>query len=193
MVPAAVAANAPGERIAAALPPNGARIRVYILDGFDPLGLANTGQLAEQLQQAGFYHVTVGGWYSGGTFEREIRELHSSDPGVRFGVIGFSAGSYAVRALANRLVESGIPVSVVGYIGGDYLADTPETRVPGVGHVVNVTGDGYLLTGRNLFFNGIDVSGATNVRLAGTWHSWLPAHPDTLAALTAALAADDGD
>jgi hypothetical protein len=191
MVPAAVAANSPAKPTA--LPSTGARVRVYILDGFDPLGVANTGRLAERLQAAGFYHVTIGGWYSGASFEREIREIHTSDSGVRFAVIGFSAGTYAARALATRLVTFGVPVSVVGYIGGDYLTDSPETRVPGAGHVVNVTGDGYLLTGRNLFFNGTDVSGATNVRLPGTWHSWLPNHPDTVGALTAALATDDGN
>ena len=35
-----------------------------------------------------------------------------------------------------------------------------------VGRVVNVTGNGYLLTGRNLFWNGTELTGAANGRLA---------------------------
>jgi hypothetical protein len=49
--------------------------------------------------------------------------------------------------------------------------------------VVNVRGDGFLLTGRNLFFNGTDLTGATNVSLRGTRHFGLPGHPDTFTAL----------
>ena len=104
-------------------------------------------------------------------------------------MIGYSAGSYKARALANRLVQSGVPVGVVGYIGGDYLRDTAETRVPGAGLVVNITGDGFLLTGRNLMFNGTAVSGAWNVPLTGTAHYDLPVHPRTFATLYSALVA----
>ena len=129
---------------------------VYILDGVNPLGLAGVKRLADRLQRAGFVRTRAGGWYSGDGFEREIRATHAADPSARFAVIGYSAGSYTARALANRLVQSGVPVAVIGYIGGDYLRDTSETRVPGAGRVVNITGDGYLLTGRNLMFNGTE-------------------------------------
>jgi hypothetical protein len=174
------------------LPPTATRLHIYILDGVNPLGLAGVGQLADRLRRVGFQHVRVGGWYNGGPFEREILAAHAADPEARFAVVGYSAGTYAARALANRLVRAGVPVSVVAYVGGDYLTDTLSTRVPGAGRVVNVTGDGYLLSGRNLLFNGTDVSGAANVRLAGTWHYGLPTHPTTFAALYTALAADIG-
>lgn len=94
---------------------------------------------------------------------------------------------------ANRLIRDGVPVAVVGYVGGDYLSDSPATRVAGAGRVVNVTGDGHLLTGRNLFFNGTDISGARNLRLAGTDHFSLLRHPDTVAALEAELHAAAGE
>jgi hypothetical protein len=172
--------------------PAGGDIRIYILDGVNPLGLAGIDRLADQLRGAGFRHTRVGGWYSAAAFEREIRATHAGDPSARFAVIGYSAGSYPARTLANRLVRGGVPVAVLGYVGGDYLRDTPETRVPGVGRVVNVTGNGYLLTGRNLMFNGTDVSGATNVRLAGTNHYSLPTNPRTFQTLYEALSAADG-
>jgi len=170
-------------------PPLAERTYVYILDGVNPLRLAGVQQLADRLQRAGFLHTRAGGWYSGDVFEREIRATHAADLSARFAVIGYSAGSYKARALANRLVQSGVPVAVVGYIGGDYLRDTSATRVPGAGLVVNLTGDGFLLTGRNLMFHGTAVSGAWNVPLGGTSHYDLPAHPRTFATLYSALAA----
>ena len=123
-------------------------------------------------------------------WEATARKVGNVHPSARFAVVGFSAGTYTARSLANRLVRTGVPVAVVGYIGGDYLTDSPDNRVPGAGRVVNVTGSGYLLTGRNLLFNGTELSGATNVRLSGTWHYGLPTHPATFAALYAALTAD---
>jgi hypothetical protein len=165
---------------------------VYLLDGADPLGLAGVERLAERFRRAGMPYVRLGWWYDAAAFEREIRATHAADPTARFAVIGFSAGAYAGRAMAGRLIRSGVPVAVVGYVGGDYLQDTPETRMAGAGRVVNVTGDGYLLTGRNLLFNGTQVTGAVNLRLAGTAHYGLPTHPATFAVLYAAVAAEDG-
>jgi hypothetical protein len=170
-------------------PPVAARTCVYIFDGVNPLGLAGVQQLAERLRRAGFVHTRAGGWYSVDGFEREIRSTHAADPSARFALIGYSAGSYKARTLANRLLQSGVPVAMVGYIGGDYLRDTSETRVPGAGLVVNVTGNGYLLTGRNLLFTGTEVSGAWNVLLTGTAHYDLPTHPRTFAVIHAALTA----
>jgi hypothetical protein len=183
---APVAADSPPE---AAPAPNASDLRVYVLDGFNPLGMARTGRLADHLRRAGFRNTRVGGWYSGAAFEREIRATHMADPTARFAVIGYSAGAYPARSLATRLVAEGVPVAVLGYIGGDYLQNTSENRVPGVGRVVNVTGDGYLLTGRNLMYNGTDLTGATNVRLSGTSHYGLPTHPSTFTALYSALSA----
>jgi hypothetical protein len=174
---------------AAWLPPSATYLRIYILDGLDPVGLAGVESLAERLRRAGFPRVEVDGWYSWWFVEREIRSTHAADPNARFAVIGYSTGSYAARMMVNRLTRAGIPVSVLGYVGGDFLSDSPRTRMPGVGQVVNVTGDGFLLTGRNLFYNGTDLTGARNVRLNGTWHYELPTHPTTFDTLFAALAA----
>jgi hypothetical protein len=93
---------------------------------------------------------------------------------------------YRARAIANRLTRDGIPVAMVGYIGGDYLRNTPS-NMPGGTRVVNVTGDGYLLTGRNLFFNGTELSGADNVRMPGVRHFSLPKQEQTLSALVSGI------
>lgn len=183
--PAAATAWVPPDHIA--------RTKVYILDGLNPLEIAGTAQLADRLRRAGFPYTKAGGWFMGWWYEREIRAAYAADPTARFAVVGYSAGSYVARGMANRLLRDGIPVAVVGYIGGDYLTDAPETRAPGAGRVVNVRGDGYLLTGKNLFFNGADLTGARNIRLAGVAHYGLPTHPTTFAVLYSALAAEDGE
>jgi hypothetical protein len=170
----------------AADPPAGPT-RVYILNGFDPLRAGGVGRLADRLRGSGYPDTRVGGWYRARAFEREIRAAHAADPTARFAIIGYSAGAYPTRAMANRLVRDGVPVAVVGYVGGDYLRNDARSRVPGAGRVVNVTGDGYLLTGRNLLFNGTDLPGAQNLRLSGTSHFGLPTHPDTFDTLYAAL------
>jgi hypothetical protein len=161
--------------------------RVYLVNGADPFGWAGMGKLAERIRLSGYPRTRYGEVYDIYAFEREVREVHRQDPAARFVLIGFSAGTLAVRMSANRLVRAGIPVAMVGYLGGDYLGDTPYTRPAGVGRVVNVTGNGFLLTGRNLFWNGTALAGATNVRLAAD-HFGLPTHAETLGLLLTGLA-----
>jgi hypothetical protein len=173
--------------VQAPTPSDGSRTRVYIFDGLNPLGLARVNRLADRVRESGLPQTQVVRWNSAWKVEQEIRASYASDPDIQVALVGYSAGTYAARRLANRLLSSGVPVAVVGYVGGDYLSDTPSTRVSGAGRVVNVTGDGYLLTGRNLFFNGTQVSGAVNVRLGGTRHYGLPTHPTTVATLLDAL------
>jgi hypothetical protein len=168
-------------------------LRVYVIDGFDPAGLAGLRRLAARLRADGFPDTRYAGWLRAGQVEREVRAAHAADPSARFALVGYSAGAFAARNVANRLVRDGVPVAVVGYVGGDYLSDSAATRAAGVGRVVNVTGNGHPLTGRNLFFNGTDISGARNLRLAGAGHFALPTHPDTVAALEAELAAAAGE
>ena len=63
-------------------------------------------------------------------------------------------GTYQVRRIAERLGRDGIPVAVVGYVGGDFLSGSSAAWPTNVGRVVNITGNGYLLTGRNLIADG---------------------------------------
>lgn len=156
---------------------------VFVADGLDPLELAGTRGLAARIREAGFPHTRYGAWYEVDQFEREIRAIAATDPDARFALIGYSMGTYKVRKAANRLAQDGVPVAVLGYIGGDFLDDGAYTRPPGVGRVVNVTGEGFLLTGGSLVANGTTICGATNLHLAGTKHFHLPGHPDTASVL----------
>ena len=168
-------ANAP-ELVAA---PN---TRVYVINGLDPFGWGGLSQMADRIRDSGYPDTRFGAWYQVLKFDREIRAMHRQDPGAQVVLIGYSLGVYRAKALAGRLTRDGIPVAMVGYIGGDYLRNTPSSLAGGT-RVVNVTGDGYLLTGKNLLFNGTELTGADNVRMPGVRHFGLPKQEQTLNAL----------
>ncbi len=152
---------------------------ILVVNGGDPLHLAHADAFARQFRADGYPYAEVAEWHQENAIEQAVREVHRDNPDVRIVLIGYSLGAYCVRDITNRLNRDGIPVLMVGYIGADYLVDSGDARLEGISRVVNVTGDGHFLTGKNLFFNGTDVSGARNVRLAGTRHFDLLNHPQT--------------
>jgi hypothetical protein len=157
--------------------------RVYVINGVDPFGWGGLAEMTDRLRASGYPDTRFGGWYEVLRFDREIRAAHRQDPGAQFVIIGYSFGVYRAKALANRLSRDGIPVAMVGYIGGDYLRNSSTSQQATGPRVVNVMGDGYLLTGKNLFFNGTDLAGADNVRMPGIRHFSLPKQEQTLNAL----------
>lgn len=163
--------------------------RVYVLNGMDPFGWGGLRDMSDRIRDSG-YDTRYGQWYQVLRFEREIRELHAREPGTQFAIVGYSFGVYRARALANRLTRDGIPVAMVGYIGGDYLRNS-ASDVPSGPRVVNVTGNGFLVTGRNLIWNGTELSGADNLRLRAN-HFDLPKQQQTLDALLAGLGSANG-
>jgi hypothetical protein len=184
-VPAAPPALAgPAPVMAAPIP-----VRVYVLNGMDPFGFGGLKDMTERIRSNG-YDTHYGQWYQVIQFEREIRAIHDLAPSTQFAIIGYSFGVYRAKALANRLTRDGIPVAMVGYIGGDYLRNS-ASDVPGGARVVNVTGNGFFVTGRNLFWNGTELSGADNVRLRAN-HFDLPKQQQALDALLAGLGSGGG-
>ena len=170
----------------------GTNTRVYVINGVDPFGWAGLSQMADRIRASGYPETKYGAWFQVLKFDRDIRAAYRQDPSSQFVIIGYSFGVYRAKALANRLTRDGIPVAMVGYIGGDYLRNSPASQMAGGPRVVNVTGDGYLLTGRNLFFNGTDLNGADNVRMPGVRHFGLPKQEQTLSALVNGMNAATG-
>jgi hypothetical protein len=165
--------------------------RVYVINGVDPFGWGGLHAMADRLRDSGYPDTRFGAWYQSFRFEREIRQIHRQDPGTQVVIIGYSFGVYRAKSIASRLNRDGIPVAMVGYVGGDYLRNSGAS-VPGGGtRVVNVTGNGYLLTGRNLLFNGTDLTGATNMRL-GVKHFDLPKQEQTFDTLLTGMNAATG-
>lgn len=157
--------------------------RVYVINGVDPFGWAGLSEMTDRIRTSGYPDTKFGGWYQVLQFDREIRAAHREDPRAQFVIIGYSFGVYRAQALASRLTRDGIPVAMVGYIGGDYLRNSPASHMAGGPRVVNVMGDGYLLTGRNWFFNGTHLDGADNLRMPGVRHFGLPKQDRTVDAL----------
>jgi hypothetical protein len=166
--------------------------RVYVINGVDPFGWAGLSQMTDRIRASGYPDTHYGSWYQVLKFDREIRAAHREDPSAQFVIIGYSFGVYRARALANRLTRDGIPVAMVGYIGGDYLRNSPASQMAGGPRVVNVMGDGYLLTGRNWFFNGTHLDGADNLRMPGIRHFGLPKQEQTVTALLNGMNAANG-
>lgn len=156
---------------------------VLVVNGGDPLHLAHADAFARQFRADGYPYTEVAEWHQEYAIEQAVREVHRDNPDVRIVLIGYSLGAYCVRDITNRLSRDDIPVLMVGYIGADYLTDSGDDRLEGISRVVNITGDGHFLTGKNLFFNGTEVSGARNFRLAGTRHFDLLNHPQTYGVL----------
>lgn len=182
------AAISPAEACGAYANESDGRTYVYLVNGADPFKWAGLDRLAERIRKSGYPRTRYGEAYDINGFEKEIRRVHAEDPSGRFVLIGFSYGTLLVRSTANALLRDGIPVAMVGYIGGDYLTDKENSRPGGVAKIVNVRGNGFLLTGRNLFWNGTDLTGATNERLAGVNHFGLPMNPRTWELIGAGLA-----
>jgi hypothetical protein len=164
--------------------------RVYAINGLNLLGRTGFSEMVDQIRGAGYPETRSAPWFQAYRLEREIRQHHREQPGTPVVVIGYSLGVYRARAMANRLTRAGIPVAMVGYVGGDYLRDTPSSSPPGA-RVVNVTGNGFLLSGRNLLFRGTDLSGADNRRLDAS-HLDLPRQSQTVQALLDGLYAATG-
>jgi hypothetical protein len=165
--------------------PFAAPVHVYVINGVDAFGFAKLREMTDRLRGNG-YDAHYAQWYQSGRMERDIRQLQSQQPGTPVAIVGYSFGAYRAKAMANRLTRDGVPVTMVGYIGGDYLRNSPSD-MPNGARVVNVTGNGFLPTGRNLFFNGTDLSGAENLRL-GARHFDLPKQTETYDAILGGLA-----
>jgi hypothetical protein len=169
--------------------PAGSREHLYLffVNGVDVLGAANFRGLCGYVQAQGFPHAYFGQMTQGNHIVRQVKQIHQDDPQAQFGLVGFSAGTYVVRDVAQGLREAGIPVALLFYIGGDFLQNSPGCRPSNVGKIVNVTGHGFLLSGGDLF-HGTDIDGAVNLRLPCR-HMLLPSRRETIDLLLRQLSA----
>jgi len=155
------------------------RTHVFVINGFDPCYLGNLNGLCRHVRHLGFQHVYLDPmWHSDQVADRIASAKHR-DPEARIVLVGFSAGSLDARDACNALYEKGVVVDLLVYIGGDRIFDVPKSCPDNAVQILNITGHGYLPTGGNLFFNGTELTGATNVRLPD-WHIQLPSRFTTM-------------
>jgi hypothetical protein len=141
------------------------RVHFFLINGFDPLYLSNLKGMAAYCQAIGFTNTTCGPMTSTWNFRRQIATVRRSNPEARIVLLGYSLGANCARSVANSLKSDGIAIDCLIYVGGDTIANTPESRPSNVGHVVNITGHGFVLLGGDLFLKGDQLDRATNQRL----------------------------
>jgi hypothetical protein len=154
-------------------------VYIFLINGLDPLYLANLNGLCAYLQALGFAQAEVGQMTASGTFLEKIRRIHASDPRARVVLLGFSAGAYRAQGVVQALKRENISIDVLVYVGADMIREGGRSQPENVHRVVNITGHGFLLSGYDLFFNGTTLAGARNVRLPAR-HFALPSRPETL-------------
>jgi len=167
-------------------------VHTFIVNGLDPLQLANLNGMTGYLRRLGFPQTHYEPLLSYRATKRHIREVRQSDPDAKIVLVGYSAGALVVRRLANDLQREDIAVDRLVYLGGDFIPNTQGSRPSNVATVVNIRGHGSIFSGRDLFFNGADLDHASNLRLDSR-HFLLPSREqtmDTLASELASLAKD---
>lgn len=172
-----------------AVPPEARdRVHLFAINGMDPLYLGNLNGLCGSMKQLGFRNVHCGQTWQTASIRDAICHIREQDAQARIAVLGFSAGANRARDLANDLNAKGIRIDLLVYLGGDTIDNTPASRPPNVGRVVNITGHGYLPRGGDLLYNGTDLDGAQNQRLNAR-HMLLPTRPETVETLATQMIA----
>lgn len=161
---------------------------IFLVNGLDPLYVANLNGLAQHVKELGYRRCYCGQMGRAALFGEVIRKVRAEDASARFVVVGYSTGANAVRTLAHELKRDGVRLDLLVYLGGDTIKNVPYSRPENVERILNVTGHGLLWLGYDLFFNGADLDGAANHRLDAR-HLLVPSRPETAQLLARHLAA----
>jgi hypothetical protein len=155
------------------------RVHFFLVNGFDPAYSANLNGLAAYCRSIGFTNTTCLQMAAAGKLKRQIMAIRASDPDARVILLGYSWGANIVRSLANSWERDGIMIDGIVYLAGDTISNSSSSRPGNVRRILNITANGYLLTGGNLMFKGTDIDGAMNRRI-NTQHLALPSHREAI-------------
>jgi hypothetical protein len=163
--------------------PDGCRNQVYIflINGLDPVNLANMTGVRDHLQKLGFHKTYYGQLYHASYFEKEIRRIHHEDPEARFVLLGFSFGANLARNISHHVKNDGIDIDLLVYCGGNTFDNIPGDRPENAHRIVNILASGCI-------WNGAWLDGAENVHAVDVFHFGTPSHPRTLEILDRELA-----
>jgi hypothetical protein len=167
-------------------------VYIFLINGLDPLYLANLNGLCAYLRALGFAQAEVGQMTAAAAFRDKIRQVRASDPYARIALLGFSAGAYRAESILQMLKRENVAIDLLIYVGADMIRQGEYSQPANVRRIVNITGHGFLLSGYDLFFNGTTLPGARNVRLSAR-HFALPSHPQTIRIVVEELAALTGE
>ena len=155
------------------------RVHFFLINGIDPLYSGNLNGVAAYFRSIGFANTSCYQFPSTWKVRRQIETIRRSDPEARIVLLGYSAGANIVRLLANNVQREGIHINCLIYLGGDTVFNSPSSRPPNVGQIVNINGHGMIFLGRDLYFKGEDIDGAVNHRVDAR-HILLPSQGDTI-------------
>jgi len=162
-------------------------VYTFVVNGVDPLQLANLNGMTDYLRRLGFGQTHYEPFLGYRATRRQIRAIHQSDPDAKIVLVGYSFGTLVVRRLANDLEKENIVVDRLVHMGGDFIGNTERSRPSNAAKVVNIRGHGVVFFGYDLFFNGADIDNAQNVRLDRR-HFLLPSSGQTMETLASELA-----
>jgi hypothetical protein len=148
-------------------------VYIFLVHGVDPLDFANLAGVRKYLIELGFPKVYYGQLYHAGHCAKEIRKIHQEDAEARFVLIGFSLGSNMARNICHGVKDEGIHVSLLVYLGGNTLENTPKDKPENAGRIVNILASGCI-------WNGAWMDGVENIHETDVWHFGTPTHPRTL-------------
>ena len=160
---------------------------IYVVNGLDPLFLGKLNGFCKSIRCVGYKNVELVSMRRCGRIEDKICCIRQNDPRAKIVIAGYSWGANRARAICNSLNNRSVPVDLLVYIGGDMVGDREYSRPPNAARILNLNGHGLVLLGRDMFFNGEDISGATNYRL-DVPHLGLPRRQETLDLFLAAVA-----
>ncbi len=162
------------------------RTHLFVVNGLDPLYWSNLNGTVEYLRSIGFKNAHCVQLYEAGSFRGDIAEVRKKDPGGRIVLLGYSSGANGARALANQLAGDHVELDLLVYLGGDTIFNTPDSKPGNAKRILNIMGNGLVLTGYNLFFKGEEIDGASNHRV-NCRHIVLPARRQTVELLVTHL------
>ena len=155
------------------------RVHFFLINGLDPLYSGNLNGVAAYFRSIGFANTSCFQFLSTWKVRRQIATIRRSDPEARIVLLGYSVGANFVRSLANNVQREGIHIDCLIYLGGDTIFNSPTSRPPNVGQIVNITGHGMIFLGRDIYFKGDNIDGAVNHRV-DVRHILLPGQGDTI-------------
>jgi hypothetical protein len=148
-------------------------VYVFLIDGEDPLDLANLAGVRDAIISMGYIKTYRGQYHHAGYFEDEIRRIHGADDTARFVVMGFGLGANAARDVAEAVRPDGAPIDLLVYCGGVALPNALSSRPVNAQRIVHIVGQGADAV-------AVALDGAENVQLPDTDHFGSPTHSYTL-------------
>lgn len=157
------------------------QVYVFLINGLDPVNLANLTGVRDHIQALGFRKTYYGQMYHAAYFEKEIRRIHQEEPEARFVLIGFSLGANMARNITQNVKPEGIDIDLLFYLGGNTFDNRPRDRPENAHRLVNILA-------RGCIWNGAWLDGAENLHEVDVLHYGSPSHPRTLEILDRELA-----